>query len=307
MDLGGVSTDFHGQVKSAVIFIFDAHPGGVGLAEKAYEVVDQLFIKTLSLIKDCPCDFGCPSCIQSSKCGNGNKPLDKNVAITLLNNFIKEVDFQCEEIVLKEKQGFLTEVKKEINEVDLLKKLAGRNILVFDLETQKSAAEVGGWNNSHLMKMAVGVVYTYKENKYLAFTEDKVKEMLDLFLRSELVIGFNIKRFDFGVLKGYTNIDFTKIPTLDILDLIYDQLGFRLSLDHLSLVNLKKGKIADGLQSLQWFKEGKIDEIIEYCKHDVEITKELFDLMIVKKHLLYNTKDGKVLQIPIDLTSLYKL
>jgi DEAD/DEAH box helicase domain-containing protein len=125
-----------------------------------------------------------------------------------------------------------------------------------------------------------------------------------MFLQADLVVGFNIKRFDWGVLKGYSNIDFTKIPTLDMLDLVYEQVGFRLSLNHLSSVNLNKGKSSDGLQSLQWFKEGKIDLIIEYCKHDVAITKELFEYLIENRHFLYKTKNERILQIPIDLSVL---
>lgn len=154
------------------------------------------------------------------------------------------------------------------------------------------------------MGLAVGVVYSFRDDKYYAFTEDKVKDMINMFLQADLVVGFNIKRFDWGVLKGYSNIDFTKIPTLDMLDLVYEQVGFRLSLNHLSSVNLNKGKSSDGLQSLQWFKEGKIDLIIEYCKHDVAITKELFEYLIENRHFLYKTKNERILQIPIDLSVL---
>ncbi len=307
-DTGGVSMEFNPASKTPAIFIYDAHPGGVGLAEKAYDMAPELIKTTLEMLNSCPCDFGCPSCIQSSKCGSGNKPLDKNVAITLLNNFLTGTGkLACVEVVHKDKTDLLKIVEAEIEGVDIKKLLAGKNVLVFDCETQRSAAEVGGWNNTHLMGLAIGVVYSFKEDKYYAFPEEKVKEMLNMFLKADLVIGFNIKRFDWGVLKGYTTIDFSKIPTLDILDLIYEQLGFRLSLDHLSLVNLNKGKSADGLQSLQWFKEGKIDLIIEYCKHDVEITKEIFEYLLEKGHLLYKSKDGRILQIPLDLKSLNQI
>ncbi|MFH1074946.1 MAG: DEAD/DEAH box helicase [Candidatus Firestonebacteria bacterium] len=307
-DIGGVSLEFNGNLKCPAIFIYDAHPGGVGLSEKAYELAPELMKTTLEMLNSCPCDFGCPSCIQSSKCGSGNKPLDKNVAITLLNSFIKSTDMlDCLEVVHKDKTDLLKLVEAGRDEQDVKQKLAGRNVLVFDAETQRSAAEVGGWNNTHLMGLAVGVVYSFRDDKYYAFTEDKVKDMINMFLQADLVVGFNIKRFDWGVLKGYTNIDFTKIPTLDMLDLVYDQMGFRLSLNHLSSVNLNKGKSSDGLQSLQWFKEGKIDLIIEYCKHDVEITKELFEYLIEKGHFLYKTKDERVLQIPIDLSVLDRI
>lgn len=184
---------------------------------------------------------------------------------------------------------------------DYITKLKEKNILFFDLETQKSADEVGGWDNKHLMKMAVGVIYSTKDKCFKSFTEDKIKDMIKEFLKADLIVGFNIKKFDWHVLIPYTNLDFTILPTLDLLELVHKQLGFRLSLDHLAMANLKKGKVADGLQSLQWFKEGKINEIIEYCKHDVMLTKELFEYILNNKYLRYVHKDGRILQIPINL------
>ncbi len=83
-DLGGVSTPFHPDTGKAQIFIYDAHPGGVGIAEKGFELIQQLWQETLRLIMDCPCEEGCPSCIQSPKCGNNNQPLDKKAAEVIL-------------------------------------------------------------------------------------------------------------------------------------------------------------------------------------------------------------------------------
>jgi DEAD/DEAH box helicase domain-containing protein len=304
MDLGGVSYDLHYQLGVSAIFIYDAHPGGIGLSEKAYSIIDELIETALSLIKDCPCEFGCPSCIQSPKCGSGNKPLDKGVAIELLFNFLNRKDKKLSsESVFFDSKDKCVKVSsfKKLKETDLLERLKNKNILFFDLETQRSADEVGGWDNKHLMKMAVGVIYSTKDKEFKIYTENKIKEMINEFLKADLIVGFNIKRFDWNVLSFYTNIDFMKLPTFDILEMVHRRLGFRLSLDHLALANLKKGKIANGLQSIQWFKEGKIEEIIEYCKHDVLLTKELFEFMLENKYLLYVSKDGRILQIPIEL------
>jgi len=65
-------------------------PGGVGIAEKGFELIEQLWQVTLDNIKECPCQDGCPSCIQSPKCGNNNKPLDKKVAQILLEGLLKK-------------------------------------------------------------------------------------------------------------------------------------------------------------------------------------------------------------------------
>jgi DEAD/DEAH box helicase domain-containing protein len=87
-DIGGVSTPFHPDTGRPQIFIYDAYPGGIGIAEKGYEVIAGLWATTLKAIEDCPCQDGCPSCIQSPKCGNNNEPLDKRAAIALLRDLV---------------------------------------------------------------------------------------------------------------------------------------------------------------------------------------------------------------------------
>jgi len=89
-DIGGVSTPFHPDTGKAQIFIYDAHPGGIGIAEKGFDFVEKLWETTLKVITECPCLDGCPSCIQSPKCGNNNKPLDKKAAHVLLEGLSEE-------------------------------------------------------------------------------------------------------------------------------------------------------------------------------------------------------------------------
>ena len=83
-DIGGVSTPLHPDTGVPQIFIYDGHPGGIGIAERGYQLIKQLWRATLDVVSQCPCSSGCPSCIQSPKCGNNNHPLDKQVAIALL-------------------------------------------------------------------------------------------------------------------------------------------------------------------------------------------------------------------------------
>ena len=83
-DIGGVSIPFHPDTGRAQIFIYDAHPGGIGIAEKGFEMITELWQATLKAVEACPCTDGCPSCVQSPKCGNNNQPLDKEAAIILL-------------------------------------------------------------------------------------------------------------------------------------------------------------------------------------------------------------------------------
>jgi DEAD/DEAH box helicase domain-containing protein len=83
-DIGGVSTPMHPDTGRAQVFIYDAYPGGIGIAEKGYDMITELWEATLKVITECPCEDGCPSCVQSPKCGNNNKPLDKAAAKVIL-------------------------------------------------------------------------------------------------------------------------------------------------------------------------------------------------------------------------------
>jgi len=87
-DIGGVSTPLHPDTGRAQIFIYDAYPGGIGIAEKGFDLVEELWQTTLKAIEECPCQDGCPSCVQSPKCGNNNKPLDKKAAQILLEGLL---------------------------------------------------------------------------------------------------------------------------------------------------------------------------------------------------------------------------
>ena len=83
-DIGGLSTNVHFQTKAPTVFVYDGHPGGVGIAERGFEVFEEWAADTARLIVGCPCESGCPSCVQSPKCGNLNEMLDKAGAVTLL-------------------------------------------------------------------------------------------------------------------------------------------------------------------------------------------------------------------------------
>ena len=83
-DIGGVSTPLHADTGRPQVFIYDGHPGGIGISERGYHDVEELWRATLAAVSECPCEDGCPSCIQSPKCGNNNQPLDKAVATEML-------------------------------------------------------------------------------------------------------------------------------------------------------------------------------------------------------------------------------
>ena len=83
-DVGGVSTPWLHDLGAPAIVIYDGHPGGAGIADLAYEATEAQLAATLETLEQCGCDTGCPSCVQSPKCGSLNEPLDKHAAARLL-------------------------------------------------------------------------------------------------------------------------------------------------------------------------------------------------------------------------------
>ncbi|MFC1813189.1 DEAD/DEAH box helicase [Thermodesulfobacteriota bacterium] len=185
------------------------------------------------------------------------------------------------------------------NEIDR-KCLNNVHFGVFDLETQRSAQEVGGWHRADLMGISCAVLYDSREDRYFEFLEDRLFEFIEHLGRLDLVVGFNIKRFDYQVLTGYSEFDFKTLHTLDILEDIYNHLGYRLSLAHLAAVTLGKKKTADGLQALRWWKQGRMQEIIEYCTADVAITRDLFLFGRENGYLLFQNKAEKTVRVPVN-------
>jgi DEAD/DEAH box helicase domain-containing protein len=84
-DIGGVSTALHADTGRLTVFVYDGHPGGAGFAERGYHAAAEWLGATRDAIASCECADGCPSCVQSPKCGNGNQPLDKAGAVRLLD------------------------------------------------------------------------------------------------------------------------------------------------------------------------------------------------------------------------------
>jgi DEAD/DEAH box helicase domain-containing protein len=179
--------------------------------------------------------------------------------------------------------------------------IAGDDIhfCVFDVETQRSAQEVGGWHRADLMGISCVVLYDSKEDKYFEFLDDQISQLVEHLKGCDLVIGFNIKKFDFHVLGGYSDFSFGSLPTLDILEDVHKRLGYRLSLDHLASETLGKKKTGDGLQALRWWKQGRIREIIDYCKKDVEITRDLYGYGKKNGYLLFTNKAKKTVRVPV--------
>jgi DEAD/DEAH box helicase domain-containing protein len=175
-----------------------------------------------------------------------------------------------------------------------------KNIVYFDLETQKSAEEVGGWDKIRDMKMSLGVTYSTARGGYRIYGEPEVNELLRELQRADLVVGFNHLRFDFEVLHGYTVMDLTQLPSLDMLIDLKEKLGHRLGLDAIAEATFGLGETSEGLQALEWFKQGKMLEIAEYCCFDVKLTKLVHEFGVQHRQLFYKNRFGAVLSVGVD-------
>ena len=173
-------------------------------------------------------------------------------------------------------------------------------IVVFDLETQRSFQDVGGRSQLHRLGVSVGVAYRYDEDRFITYTEDTIRDLIELLGTADLVVGYNIKGFDYEVLRGYTERDLQTLPTMDIMYHLESRLGFRPKLDSVASATLGVGKSADGLQALEWWKQGEIDKIAEYCQQDVRVTRDVYEFGKRNRFVLVSRFGGRPRRVDVE-------
>ena len=150
--------------------------------------------------------------------------------------------------------------------------------IFFDLETKLWSTEVeGGFSNISAFGMSVAVTWN-DEHGFQIWLEKDASELVKELERADKVIGFNSVGFDYEVLSAYVpNVhDSLDGKSFDILVDIYRRLGFRVSLDNICSATLGKGKIGSGRDAVEWFRQGQIEKVVEYCQRDVELTREIY-------------------------------
>jgi DEAD/DEAH box helicase domain-containing protein len=174
-----------------------------------------------------------------------------------------------------------------------------KNTLYLDLETQKSADEVGGWSHIRDMRMSVAVTFSTARGEYRIYGEKHVDELVRELQRADLVVGFNNLRFDYEVLHYYTVLDLRQIPTLDVLVELQKKLAHRLSLDAVASATFGVEKTAAGMEAIQWFREGRLMDIAQYCCYDVKITRMVHEYGAAHRRLFYKDRFGNRLTVPV--------
>ncbi len=351
-DLGGISIPHHPQVGCGAVFIYDGHEGGVGIADAGFERLPELLDRVVELLRGCSCESGCPGCVQSPKCGNGNRPLDKAGAEHLIEILRERRPANHGEITVpaldlsqpverhsrRKRRTLPGEPAREGNgPTDALitsdpQPLGGsrrslfdlghshaevrrqqrawkrpiipaiiENTVLFDIETKRSADDVGGWHRLHRLGMALAVALHLEENRFVVYHEQDAAKLGEDLRSADLVVGFNIYRFDYAVLAGYTGEDYRRtLPTLDLFEQVADTVGSKLSLNKLARATLGISKSADGLQSLEWYKEGRLDLIEEYCHQDVVVLRDLYLFGRREGYVCTEDREGRIIQIPVD-------
>ncbi|NOZ95555.1 MAG: hypothetical protein GXP47_12590 [Acidobacteria bacterium] len=175
-----------------------------------------------------------------------------------------------------------------------------RLVVVFDLETQRSFDEVGGRSQMHKLGVSVGVAYRYDTDQFLSYSEENIRDLIALLRQADLVVGYNIKGFDYEVLRGYEDLDYAALPTMDLMYDLQERLGFRPKLESVASATLGTGKSADGLQALEWWRRGEIEKIERYCRDDVRVTRDLYNFGKRNRFVLVSRFGGKPRRVEVD-------
>lgn len=177
-----------------------------------------------------------------------------------------------------------------------------KNVIVLDVETQRSFKEVGKSKALSLCKLKVSVVgvYDYLTEQYLSYEEKDMMKLDQRLQNADLIIGFNIRHFDMAVLAPYLFVPVTNLPVLDLLEEIEKVRGHRASLDSVARATVKEGKSGDGAEALVLFKEGRIEELKKYCLDDVRLTKAIYEYGCREGKIFFTSSwDFKTYEIPV--------
>ena len=173
--------------------------------------------------------------------------------------------------------------------------------VVFDIETQNFFTDPGVCrDNFPALKISVVAAYSYDQDKYFSFWENQMGECMDLFRGAGRIVGFSSNRYDIPVLNLYferyrpahgkieksEKVDLWKKERTDLLDEIEMATGSRISLDRLAEANLGATKTHHGWEAIALYREGKMDELKDYCLNDVRLTKDIYDLYRTEHALL---------------------
>jgi DEAD/DEAH box helicase domain-containing protein len=171
--------------------------------------------------------------------------------------------------------------------------------VVLDIETQNTFADVGGYFPEKL-DLSVVVAYFYETDEFVPYLQSELHKLFERLEHCDRIIGYNSIGFDIPILNKYYSGDLFRVPQLDMLQKINQTLGYRIKLDDVAAASIGTRKSGHGLQAVQWWKEGKMDEIVKYCTQDVRVTKEVYEFGKKNGYILFDDRTGERRVVTID-------
>ncbi len=176
--------------------------------------------------------------------------------------------------------------------------LKNRHFLVLDIETQRLVQDVGGWDHIDKLGVSIACAYDSRTDEFISFREHELSKLIEL-CEERLVVGYNIRGFDLPVLVPYG----LKIKRVEAFDIMYDLEALTrqrfLKLEAVARGTLGTGKSADGLQAVEWWKQGEIQKIIDYCMMDVKVTRDVFQFGRQNGFVRIQRSEENVTQVPV--------
>lgn len=173
------------------------------------------------------------------------------------------------------------------------------NFVYFDIETERSADEVGGWHNIEQLGVAIAVTVSSVDNVFRVWRSSDAVALGEELRQADCVVGFNSRGFDFRVLQPYLDFNLKDIANIDLMLDLRQVAGFRPSLDNCCAATLNEKKSGGGLQSLQCWRDGRHDLVIDYCKKDVDLTRRLHEFGCANGFVRCQTRTGIVKSLPV--------
>jgi len=175
------------------------------------------------------------------------------------------------------------------------------DIVVFDLETQNLFEDVGGRSNIAALKVSCAVTWSSMRNDFRVYWEKDVPALITELKSAGRVIGFNVKGFDYEVLRPYAPSERLQfLPTLDIMGDLFHTLSFRVSLGAVARATLGDTKSATGIQAVEWWRAGELKKLSEYCKVDVDVTRRIYEFGCQNGFVQYFTRLGSKQRVKVN-------
>ncbi len=277
---GGIYTPDGDADAGLEAVLADSHAGGNGMSASIYQAHTQVFSAALMLLQQCDCRHGCHYCmaVRCETCTETDR-LDREAGINLLQQMLGVT----------------------VATPDQMRHHTPKHLYLC-LTTQKAADDVGGWQHRHLLGLGVAMTYDTADSAYRVYTEETVEQLFASLCHANQVIGFNTRDFDYQVLQPYTDIPLPTLPTCAMLDDIQQALGYRLNLRHLVQETLGIDRPDDRLQTVTWYQEGNTERLINLCRRDIDLIRELVRYGTTTGALRYRDRMGESDSIPINWT-----